>query len=229
MPAPERGGAGTAAAVAEGAPGVDVGEGPRSVPPGRGAAGPLPAEPGPAPPGVPPGADGAVRDGTARCTLLPALAEGDPVDAEEPADGVAAAPDAPAEAERADATGDFTDGGAVEPVRTAGAAPPTADGPGTDGPETEGPGTAGPASPAPGTARCTRTGAPLGAEPSWRGTARWSPTGGSAAVRASPGPELPAAGELGTAAGRGPGAGSLPVAGPAPSAPAPRPEARPDA
>ncbi|MGW0876290.1 hypothetical protein ACWD3Z_38270 [Streptomyces sp. NPDC002740] len=166
------------------------------------------------------------------------------MDAEEPADGVAAAPDAPAEAERADATGDFTDGGAVEPVRTAGAAPPTADepgtaGPGTDepetagpetaGPETAGPETAGPASPAPGTARCTRTGVPLGAEPSWRGTARWSPTGGSAAVRASPGPELPAAGELGTAAGRGPGAGSLPVAGPAPSAPAPRPEARPDA
>lgn len=60
----ERGG------VAGGGPGVDVGDGPRSVPPGRGAAAPLPGERMPVPPGVPPGEeDGAVRAGTARCTL----------------------------------------------------------------------------------------------------------------------------------------------------------------
>ncbi|MFD7939762.1 hypothetical protein ACFV4T_35490 [Streptomyces sp. NPDC059755] len=58
----ERGG------VAGGGPGVDVGDGPRSVPPGRAA--PLPGERMPVPPGAPPGEeDGAVRAGTARCTL----------------------------------------------------------------------------------------------------------------------------------------------------------------
>ncbi|MEU9312711.1 hypothetical protein [Streptomyces sp. NPDC048256] len=50
---------------------------------------------------------------------------------------------------------DFADGGRAEPVRAVGVTPPTADGPGT----------AAPVPPAPGTARCTRTGAPLGAEP----------------------------------------------------------------
>ncbi|MET8163958.1 hypothetical protein ABZT34_06795 [Streptomyces sp. NPDC005329] len=76
MTAPERGAVGTVGTVAgvvavpEGGPGVDVGDGPRSVPPGRGAVGPLPAERVPLPPGAPPGeADGVVRGGTARCTL----------------------------------------------------------------------------------------------------------------------------------------------------------------
>ncbi|WP_157880767.1 hypothetical protein [Streptomyces sp. Root1310] len=102
----ERGG------VAGGGPGGDVGDGPRRVPPGRGAA---------APPGVPAGEeDGAVRAGTARCTLLPAPAEGDPAD---PADGAAVGLDAPAVSEPAegpepsagpepaDAEDDFADDG----------------------------------------------------------------------------------------------------------------------
>ncbi|MFE7930170.1 hypothetical protein ACFU6S_15790 [Streptomyces sp. NPDC057456] len=74
--APELVAVGTVAAVvevvvvAEGGPGVDVGDGPRCVPPGRGAVGPLPAERVPLPPGAPPGEeDGVVRGGTARCTL----------------------------------------------------------------------------------------------------------------------------------------------------------------
>ncbi|MFE6825039.1 hypothetical protein [Streptomyces sp. NPDC057690] len=51
---------------------------------------------------------------------------------------------------------DFAEGGRAGPVRAVGVTPPTADGPGTAAPVPP---------PVPGTARCTRTGAPLGAEP----------------------------------------------------------------
>ncbi|WP_160159989.1 hypothetical protein OHU34_20620 [Streptomyces sp. NBC_00080] len=50
---------------------------------------------------------------------------------------------------------DFADGGRAEPGRAVGVTPPAVDGPGT----------AAPVPPAPGTARRTRTGVPLGAEP----------------------------------------------------------------
>ncbi|MGW6924025.1 hypothetical protein ACWGA9_22540 [Streptomyces sp. NPDC054950] len=50
---------------------------------------------------------------------------------------------------------DFAEGGRAGPVRAVGVTPPADDGPGP----------VAPVPPAPGTARCTRTGAPLGAEP----------------------------------------------------------------
>ncbi|MFI5798568.1 hypothetical protein [Streptomyces sp. NPDC051677] len=124
----------------------------------------------------------AVRSVTARCTLCPTRAAGDPAG---PTGGTVAAVDAPGDGELPDAEGEASvvaevagvaevavvaGDGRTDPVGTAGVPPPAAEGP---------------MPPEPGAARRTRTGSGLGAvgrEPpgpssARRGIARWSPTG----------------------------------------------------
>ncbi|MFI7296789.1 hypothetical protein [Streptomyces sp. NPDC050121] len=123
--------------------------------------------------GLPLGGDEAVRPVTARCTLCPTVAAGDPARL---TGGTVAADDAPGDgelpdtAEEASMVAGVAGEGRTDPVGAAGVAPRAAEGP---------------TSPEPGTARRTRTGSGLGAvgrelpgtSSARRGTARWSRTG----------------------------------------------------
>ncbi|WP_159424414.1 hypothetical protein [Streptomyces sp. 3214.6] len=119
--------------------------------------------------GVSLGRDEAVRPVTARCTLCPALAAGDPAG---PTGGTVAALDAPGDAgDAGDAVVAVVAGdGRTDPAGVAGVVPAAAEGP---------------TSPEPGTAGRTRAGSGLGAAgrelpgtaSARRGAARWSRTG----------------------------------------------------